>query len=490
MIRAELKPYQLEGARQIRDWSGRALLADDMGLGKTIQALYYLYKTPRSSSPTVIVCPASVKDHWKHEALAKFGLHADILSGREPPPGWGKLARPNIVVINYDILELWAPVLKRVLKPKMIILDEAHFVKDKDRGRFKNIQTLVKDVPKLLLLTGTPVCNRPKELWPLLHLLYPEKWNSFRDFAHRFCEAVRRPWGWDFRGARNLDVLHAILKDGIMIRRLKHEVLADQLKDSSRIYLPVEVDREEYEFAENELIEWIAHTKGARTASRAARAERLVRWQYLRHLTAQLKMPYIEDWIRRFLQKTNKKMCIYGVHTDIVRATHDKFRRYSTIVDGQVNGRKRSLAIQRFTHDPRCRLFFGNITAAGTGLNLVQAHLLAVLELGWTPGEMRQMEKRIDRIGQTKAPKVFYLIGKDTIEESICEIIQKKQRVVDETLDGTPDPDGMNLLDMLEEEILDKHHEKEVEKIAAKGRSRYHRAAAEASRKRRQRSRS
>jgi len=162
----KLKPFQLAGARQIRAFKGRALLADEMGLGKTIQSLYWILKTPRRR-PVVIVVPASVKYTWQSEAAIHFNMRTEVLEGqmkrRQPLPG-------SVVIINYDILESWLPVLLKA-KPQTVIFDEAHHFNFRREGPSaregqKMMTRAIKVAAKAknrFLLTATPIFNSPGE---------------------------------------------------------------------------------------------------------------------------------------------------------------------------------------------------------------------------------------------------------------------------------------------------------------------------------------
>ncbi len=170
----ELYPYQLEGAKTIRKFKGRALLADDMGLGKTIQALFYMFKCPKKR-PVIIVCPANLKWVWKAQAIEHMDLRFQILEGRTPPIKRTKQITepPQVVIINYDILAYWVDYLLS-LKAKILVIDEVHYVKNKKASRTKAIRKLAKKIPYLIPISGTPLLSRPSELFVTLNMLWPK----------------------------------------------------------------------------------------------------------------------------------------------------------------------------------------------------------------------------------------------------------------------------------------------------------------------------
>ncbi len=177
----KLYPYQKRGVLRIERFGGRVLLSDAMGLGKTIQALTWLkrFRKRRKTLPAIVVCPASLKWNWEIETLKHIGVQADILEGVNPP----KRFRPQskLIILNYDILKAWLPVLKS-WDPQTVVLDECHYAQNRSTQRSKAARNLCESVPYVLALSGTPLTNRPAELWSVLNLIRP---NCTRIFVER-----------------------------------------------------------------------------------------------------------------------------------------------------------------------------------------------------------------------------------------------------------------------------------------------------------------
>ena len=133
---------------------------------------------------------------------------------------------------------------------------------------------------------------------------------------------------------------------------------------------------------------------------------------------------------------------------------HKKYKHTSVVVDGSVSGKKRKIAVQIFQKNKSIRLFIGNIKAAGVGITLTAANTLAFVEMDWTPGDHTQAEDRIHRIGQKKAAMIYYLIAKNTIEESLCELIQKKAAILSATLDGKKRINRLDIFNELQKALL------------------------------------
>lgn len=437
-------PYQRKAARKLERFNGRGLVGDEMGLGKSFEALLYAYHQ-NYTQPIIVVCPASVKYNWENEAKIHFKARAVVIEGRKVK----RLPQAPIYIINYDILHNWVATIQE-LKPALIILDECHYIKDRSTLRYKTVRRLCKKVKHILCLSGTPLTNRPAELWPSLNLLRPDLFPSFYAFARRYCSPRLRRWGWEYKGAVRMPELHRKLVRMVMIRRLKKDVL-HQLPNKRLLVVPLEIERrKEYEMAKQEFGKWLrstGYTKGK--VKKALRAEALTQTGYLQRLTAELKFAAVVKWITDYLEESSGKIIVFGIHKKMVRGLYDHFKSLSVVVDGSVTGKKRQHAFQSFTNDKRIRILFGNLRAAGVGWNGTAAEATVTVEIGWTPGEHDQADDRIHRIGQKQKTTSYYLVARDTVEERLCEVVQKKKVHLRNILDGVNDTGGLDIFNKL-----------------------------------------
>jgi SWI/SNF-related matrix-associated actin-dependent regulator 1 of chromatin subfamily A len=442
-------PFQSAGVDLLEKFGYRALLADEMGLGKSIQALLAMRRA--AARPCVIVCPAGLKYHWEAEAALHCNLRAEVLNGTRPPKQ--RLARPHpLVIINYDILGPWMKFLKR-LDPVMVLLDEVHYAKNRAAGRTKNVQYLCRGVPHVIGISGTPLTNRPAELWPILNILWPKKFQSFTEYGYRYCKPSYEFGQIKFKGATRLPELHNKLKKYGMVRRLKKDVLKD-LPPKQRVVLPMPIENSrEYIKAENDFIAWLRENFDGRRAVRAAHAQRLVQFGYLKRLAAKLKMAAVYDWLDSFLEESDEKIIVFGIHRSIIGGLFERYAGKSVLVHGGVTGRDRQRAYKQFQKSPRTRMLFGN-DAAGVGWNGSCATATAHVELPWTPGQVAQAGDRMHRIGQTKQTVEYFLVARKTVESRLCEILQTKAGILGETLDGDAGAAGLNIFDMLTKSFL------------------------------------
>jgi len=500
-VATDLFQYQHEGVEFIEHRNGRALVADQMGLGKSLQALAWCEY--RQISPTIIIVPASLKLNWKKEIKNHIvtDLSIEVLSGRfKESPGWLEYNDiPDVVIINYDILATWADVLLDHVKPEAVILDEIHYIKDEKTKRTKAVKLLCEDIPHIIGLTGTPILNRPIEIFNALNIIDPLTFPDWWTFAKRYCKLKKTKWGHDAKGASNIKELHYLLTHTCMIRRLKKDVLAD-LPDKIRSVVPMYLDNEhEYRQAERNLLQWITTTtehrkwvkdrnkrqtecydkiievrdalrydnplkaekivlnrkmKALRTVydeigkeegpyQKAKKNETLVQIEKLKQLSTKGKMDACVQWIHDFLD-TGEKLVVFSTHTETNRILMKEFGKVAVLIDGSVTKvSDRQKAVDRFQEDDKVRLFVGNIKAAGVGHTLTASSSVCFLELPWTPGELLQAEDRVHRIGQeADSVNIYYLVVPESVEEEILELLQKKITIIEAILDGTPSEEG------------------------------------------------
>jgi len=453
-----LKKFQMIGARTIRKYKGIVLLADEMGLGKTLQVLYWLYRCPKKR-PVVIVSPATIKWVWESQAAQHLNMHIEVLQGKKPPRKARFKNKPSIVVINYEIFKYWVPYIKR-LKPKVLVLDESHKIKNPTAGRTKAIVNLTRKmkIPHRIAVTGTPLLNNTSELFTTLNLLWPKKFPSYWRFVFRYCHPRKTKYGWTFKGARRTEELHRKLKRFGMIRRLKKDVLKE-LPAKIRMVIPLEIQHSrEYRMASRDFLNWLKG-KDITKLHKAKKAKAMLRVGYLKRLAAELKMKSVFKWLDDFLETTDKKIVVFAHHTKIINMLHKRYKKTSVVVKGGVSQKKRQRAVKAFqTGKPR--MFIGNILAAGVGLTLTAAEDLAFVELDFVPGNMIQAEDRIHRIGQRNAACIYYLVAKGTMEEGLCETLQKKQKNISKVLEGKGD--NTNELNIFE--IMMEAMDKEIQK--------------------------
>ena len=407
---------------------GRILNADEMGLGKTIDSLAWL-QLHRKRVPVVIICPASAKLNWERETNIWLpNPKTEILTGEHPWKPTGE-----ILIINYDIISYWGLTLKH-LNPQVLILDEVHFIKTNGAKRTKAVKRLAKEIPYVLALSGTPIENRPVEIYNAWQIIDPLHCPTFLEFTERYCGRKFNGFSWDVSGADHMGELHRRLTETIMLRRKKIDVLPD-LPAKVGSFVPLYLHNwDVYKEAEADVIAFIQETKGDAAAERASRATAMVKFEILKQLAVRGKLQEAIDWIKDFLEVENK-LVVFAVHTFVIDALMEIFPD-AVRFDGSVSAKKKQQAIDTFQNDPNCHLFVGQIKAAGVAITLTAASNVAFLEFPWTPGTLDQAIDRVHRIGQLDSVTAYYLMAKGTVEENIAMILDTKRKVISAVTDG------------------------------------------------------
>lgn len=431
-----------------------AILGDDPGLGKSAQAVAALCAT--SALPAVVVCPNSLKPHWVREFVyAMNPPEVFVISGQHGP-----LRPADVFIINYELLRYREEQLK-ALKPRLYIFDEAQALKNPGARGFHRAAVasrLVSRTPGAVMLSGTPIENRPAELWRILHLAEPKKWPSFPEYQRRYCQprkgkevgrAVRTSAG----KVERLDELHAAV-DPIMLRRLKHQVLADLPSKSRHITLVRigMVEMTHYNRAKRDVVQWLRDIGQGKRALNASRAESLTQLTMLRRIAAIGKLrsvvpDYLKTW---FSRNASEPLVIFGYHRDVMLGLWTLCRRMGLRVAGIGGGessQKRQHQVDSF-QEGLADVFLAPIMTAGVGLNLQRASEALFIERIWTPSGMTQAEDRIHRIGQTRPVTITYLDAEGTVDEHIATVLEAKQRLINAVVD-----DGAEALSVVDEVI-------------------------------------
>lgn len=437
----EYLPYQKVG---ISFALGRehTLIADEMGLGKTVESLGVVNADP-SASQVLVVCPASLKLNWLREAERWLcGERTVGVAGKTFP------AEADIVIINYDILAKWSAKLRRTWD--VLIVDECHYVKNKKAKRSKRLYAL--KARRRLFLTGTPVLNRPAELWAAVSYLAPEEFPSFWAFAKRYCKPHKGRYGWDFNGSANLAELHERLCGTIMIRRTKADVLDDlppkrrQVIELASDHLAGLIQVEESAWREHErrlarLRRLTRAPRGREVSEEELRSLRegvnasFGELAKLRQVTALAKVPLVVEHLRTILDDV-QKVVVFAHHRAVIAELAAPFEEAAVTLTGGDGIEARQAAVDRFQEDDSCRVFVGSIMAAGLGLTLTAASHVVFAELAWVPAHLTQAEDRTHRIGQTGSVLVQHLVLQDSLDARMVGTLLGKQDLIDRVVDG------------------------------------------------------
>ena len=424
------------------------IFGDEPGLGKTVQSIGVVEAL--DAYPALVICPASLKLNWQKE-LNRWTPHrsVQVLAGKTRVP-----LEADVAIINYDILPAWVDAFRDY---KAIILDESHYVKSQTAARTKAAIKLSKKViapdAARILLTGTPVTNRPSELATQLDVVNRlNEFGGYMGYYRTFCAAFKDRWGhWQISGSSNLDVLNDRLRAACYVRRTKTQVLPEL---PAVIHSPVVVDTSvaglrEYKKAEADIIEYvmtraaeIAIELGASPKSAAVRAklraeanQHLVRISVLRKLAAKAKMASVHEWIDARID-AGQKVVVAAHHREVVDEIAQKYGNLK-IQGGmsldEVEANKKAFQELPLEDAPVMVL---SIQAAKTGHTLTAAQDVLFVELPWSPADVDQTYGRCHRIGQRGSVTATYMLAEGTIDQKIFDLIEEKRLVVDAVTEG------------------------------------------------------
>lgn len=425
------------------------IIGDEMGLGKTIQAIGCINTDPEIKR-VLIVCPNTLKINWRNELRKWLVRPMRIGIQKAGDTYWGD--HVDILIINFDIMAKYSQLTQS--QWDMRVIDEAHYIKNPKAIRTK--ATLATWARRKLTMTGTPMENRPIELFTLINDIDPHRWPSRFGFAKRYCAAQHNGFGWDFDGSSNAEELQDALRSTIMIRRLKSQVLKElPPKQRQVIELPVEsasglVAKEEREWqikqgriddlrvrielakANDDLLSYKAAVEALNDAQGVAFDE----MAKLRYEIGMAKVERACDFITDALE--GGKVIVFAHHLDVVHRLKKEFPQ-AAVVTGETKADQRQGEVERFQTKPECNVFIGNLAAA-EGLTLTAADHVIFVEAQWVPGKLAQMEDRAHRIGQTENVLCSYLVLEGSLDARMLRACVDKLDVIDRTLDRQHDP--------------------------------------------------
>lgn len=485
--------YAIKRPKSVRG----TLFGDEMGLGKSVEAIgfinYYLPRLPDEQIKNLkilLICPASLKLNWAQEM--RWWLVRPLTIGLSDTKRAQVIPNTNVVITNFEQLgqkqktgkqivdegaadrqreaglfavsstpmkDETVVVLRQSLKITwdVLIVDEAHKIKSEKALRTRLTLSIV--ARHNLFLTGTPLVNRPRELWVLAHHLAPSVFVNKWDFLKRYCDGGGSYFGNSYDGGQHLDELQEKMRTWFMIRRLKKDVLTElPPKRRQVIELPatgcehlVSAELIAWESKEAALRELKLRVELAKASDRpedytnavnALRQGIKVAFEEMskvRHDTAIAKIPAVKDHLAEALSEGNK-VILFAHHKEVVYKIAQHFASECVTLTGDTKMGDRDAAVRAFQENPKVTLFIGTIMAAGVGLTLTASSHVVFAELDWVPGNVTQAEDRAHRIGQLESVLIQHLVLEGSLDKRMADTLIEKQEVSDQALDRETGP--------------------------------------------------
>ncbi len=444
-IQAELRDYQKEGFYWLNfldefQWGG--CLADDMGLGKTLQVLTFLqYKKEQGETkPSLIVVPTTLIFNWENE-IQKFAPEFTYFVN------WGtSRIRSQEAFNDYDLIIASYDIIKNDIELfsefqfHYVILDEAQAIKNPKSQRFKAVTLLKAD--NRLTLTGTPLENNTFDLYSQMSFLNPGLLGSQENFKSEFATPIDK--NKDPEQSQKLrKLVHPFI-----LRRKKEEVeqelpektvdvlycemdakqkkVYDAFKNDFRDKILKKVDQEGINNSQFYILQGLLKLRQICDSPALLNEEA----DYGNHSTK------LNELLSHVTEKTGQhKLLIFSQFVGMLRMIRQELENSEIdfeYLDGQTKNRQEK--VERFQNDANCRVFLISLKAGGTGLNLTEADYVYIVDPWWNPAVEEQAIDRTHRIGQTKHIFGYKMICKDTIEERVIQLQQKKSELADELI--------------------------------------------------------
>ena len=418
----KLRKYQEKGVDFLKHRK-YAMIADEMGLGKTAQAIMAL---PRKSK-VLIICPATAKIGWKNQFQIWVNeRNIQIINSSKDKLNY----HARVVIVNYDLIGRKDRKLFKVLMNTTfthIVCDEAHRLKNPKAARAKRTldkRGLIRRTDRMWFLTGTPMKNRPIDLFYIINSTMPEllvPFNSYLKFAYRFCAAYEDGYGLDVSGCSNAKDLEQRVSK-FMIRREIKDVLNEmpevsmniiELQCSSQGKKLIKREEQKTKFVDEDGEESILMGEAAR----------------IRQTVAKYKLPQSVQFIKDTLEEVDKVVIFYW-HTSVLDELTRKLKDFNPVsISGKTTPNKRQGIVDEFVNDKDVKVFIGQIVACGEALDGLQhgTNTCIFVEPSWSSTDMDQCIGRLRRMDVIQKVSAYILVIEDTIEAQMMKTIKWKK---------------------------------------------------------------
>jgi SWI/SNF-related matrix-associated actin-dependent regulator 1 of chromatin subfamily A len=406
----KLFPHQ-EEARDFLLANRRCILADQPRVGKTLPAA----AAALQHLPAIVVCPAIAKTVWE-AAFNKLdpSVPVKVINGKKQA---AEIICSGVTIVNYDILSS----VTTFSGIKTVVFDECHRLKNNKAIRTKAAMLMMKKIDRVYALSGTPIPNRPIELWPILHGLGIYRGGWF-DFAARYAKMWSAPWGLDVSGASNIPELKALMRPHVL-RRKKEDIFMDYKQPQvSLVTFDLPIDKREQQFDADALV---------------ANPNALMAFEGLAEIMREAGMRKIKaasEFISDLLQ-SGEPIVVFAHHKDVVHGLVEELKDHKpVVVVGDTPSAKRTENIAAF-QSGQTKVIVGNIAAMSEGVDLSAADTIVFVECTWSTSALEQASSRVENINKSGVKPVIYLLTiRASLDHNVLAKVLKKQNIVNQII--------------------------------------------------------
>lgn len=402
-----------------------ALLADRPGLGKTVQAIRAAQKV--GAQTILVLCIGTVKRNWLRQCEF-WGLNQYRLTCCDTGKSAISAFPKQVVTVSYDLL-LNESIFNQLSARKwdVVILDEAHMLKNHKAQRTRAVfgaRGLARTARKALwALTGSPMMNRPEELFVMLSTMFPEaikKYPSYRAYTEHFCDGQTGKRGnWEAKGATNQEELAALLAPHMLRRSEDEPEIAAQMPKVICHEIILDGGRDIDEDIRNEMLAFKDSVADQGTLSS------------LQARLGMAKASQVVDFCKARLTEVDK-LVVFAYHRDLIEYIAAELAEYGAVkYYGGVSDKDKDAAVKSFVEKKKPRVFVGGITSAGTGLDLLQkvCDNVVIAEMTWTPEQIVQAIGRLKRLGSvTNKVQAYFTFFPGSVDEIQFQAVKNKER--------------------------------------------------------------
>ncbi|MBN1914466.1 MAG: DEAD/DEAH box helicase [Parachlamydiales bacterium] len=442
-ILAEARPYQKEGIywlERLRKMYLSGILADDMGLGKTLQAIVAITQNLQENSEalSLVVCPTSLLYNWEEE-INKFNPHLKVVIIEGTPVQrkklLGQLKKYHVVITSYTLMQKDVDLYKKYAF-SYAILDEAQHIKNRGTRNAKSVKEI--HAAHRLILTGTPIENSLEELWSLFDYLMPGFLSTFERYSEKYIRSSGETH------IKNMQYLRKKVSPFIL-RRMKSDVLSDLPAVSEITYycklgdVQLDLYNSYAASARDELVKLVEkegfekvqiHILATLTRLKQICCHPAIFAKEKPEEGDSAKYEMLIELLQSLVEGEHKTV-VFSQYTrmlQIMRTDLQKMGIRFSYLDGTTKNRLQ--IVKDFNENPEISVFLVSLKAGGTGLNIVGADTVIHYDMWWNPAVENQATDRVHRIGQKKRVSAYKLVTKNSIEEKILKLQERKKGLV------------------------------------------------------------